>query len=126
MSTAQHDWCDTTIILLVTVFSCDAQEDPTVLGYNLLNEPRCNCFPKIIDPSTGLSTEDAPGSDCSNIQTCTTDVQAWVTEMAAFVKSIAPNQLLGVGDEAFATFLNDADSTSLVGTNPGGPFFQLS
>jgi hypothetical protein len=46
-------------------------------------------------------------------------IQAWVKEMAGFVKSIAPNQLIGLGDEGFATFLNDADSSSLVNSNPG-------
>lgn len=45
--------------------------------------------------------------------------QAWVKEMAGFVKSIAPNQLIGLGDEGFATFLNDADSSTLVDSNPG-------
>lgn len=35
------------------------------------------------------------------------------------MKSIAPNQLIGLGDEGFATFLNDADSSSLVDSNPG-------
>lgn len=45
--------------------------------------------------------------------------QAWVKEMAGFVKSIAPNQLLGLGDEGFATFLNNADSATLVDSNPG-------
>ena len=39
--------------------------------------------------------------------------------MAAFVKSIAPMQLLGVGDEGFATSLNNQDSASLVASNPG-------
>ena len=39
--------------------------------------------------------------------------------MAAFVKSIAPMQLLGVGDEGFATSLNTQDSAALVASNPG-------
>ena len=39
--------------------------------------------------------------------------------MAAFVKSIAPLQILGVGDEGFATSLNDQDSSTLVAANPG-------
>ena len=46
-------------------------------------------------------------------------VQTWIAEMAAFVKSIAPMQLLGVGDEGFATNLNNQDSDALVASNPG-------
>lgn len=46
-------------------------------------------------------------------------MQAWVKEMAGFVKSIAPKQLVGVGDEGFASFINDADNSDLVSTNPG-------
>jgi hypothetical protein len=47
------------------------------------------------------------------------DEQTWIAEMAAFVKSIAPMQLLGVGDEGFATSLNNQDSAALVASNPG-------
>ena len=39
--------------------------------------------------------------------------------MAAFAKKIAPKQLLGVGDEGFATNLNNQDSSALVASNPG-------
>jgi len=39
--------------------------------------------------------------------------------MAAFVKSIAPMQLLGLGDEGFATSLNNQDPSTLVAANPG-------
>lgn len=53
----------------------------------------------------------------SSTVSCT--AQAWVKEMAAFVKSIAPKQMVGIGDEGFATFINDADSQSLVDSNPG-------
>jgi hypothetical protein len=94
------------------------KEDPTVMAYNLINEPRCNCAPTVVDTSTGLAAED-PNTDCANVETCFTGVQAWVKEMAAFVKSIAPKQMVGVGDEGFATFINDADSQTLVDSNPG-------
>ncbi len=35
------------------------------------------------------------------------------------MKSIAPRQLVGVGDEGFASFLNNADNAGLVSSNPG-------
>lgn len=46
-------------------------------------------------------------------------MQAWVKEMAAFAKQLAPKQILGVGDEGFATSLNSQDSAELVSSNPG-------
>ena len=39
--------------------------------------------------------------------------------MTGFVKSIAPKQMVGVGDEGFATFINGADPESIIKTNPG-------
>lgn len=82
----------------------------------------CNCAPEGVDMASGLATSDTPGTDsnCANIEKCFPAVQAWVAEMAAFVKTVAPKQLLGVGDEGFATFLDDADSSDLLKTNPGG------
>ena len=50
---------------------------------------------------------------------CCDPAQTWIAEMAAFVKSIAPMQLLGLGDEGFATSLNDQDPSTLVAANPG-------
>lgn len=51
------------------------QEDPTVMAYNLMNEPRCNCAPTVVDSSTGYAAED-PNTDCANIKPCFTAVQA--------------------------------------------------
>jgi endo-1,4-beta-mannosidase len=45
--------------------------------------------------------------------------QSWVGEMSAFFKSINPNQMLTVGDEGFATFINNQDDTELQNSNPG-------
>ncbi len=61
---------------------CAPQNDPTVLGYNLMNEPRCNCSPKVVDTQTGLATQDNDGSDCANIKTCSTNVQVTMQEFA--------------------------------------------
>jgi mannan endo-1,4-beta-mannosidase len=52
-------------------------EDPTIMTFELANEPRNR-------------------SDKSGVA-----VLAWVTEMSAFVKSLAPRQLVAVGDEGF-------------------------
>lgn len=51
------------------------KEDPTVYAWDLLNEPRC----------TG----------------CGWALQAWIEEMAVFMKAIDPNHMVGVGGEGF-------------------------
>ncbi|GMH40074.1 hypothetical protein BSKO_07978 [Bryopsis sp. KO-2023] len=51
------------------------RDDPTIMAWNLINEPRC----------TG----------------CPDAVQAWIDEMAPFVKSLDSNHLLSVGEEGF-------------------------
>ncbi|XP_020705271.2 mannan endo-1,4-beta-mannosidase 1 [Dendrobium catenatum] len=68
--------------------------DPTIFAWELMNEPRC--------PS------DASGRT----------IQAWITEMAAHVKSIDSNHLVEAGLEGFY----GPSSSSGLQTNPG---FQL-
>ncbi|MFF1873026.1 cellulase family glycosylhydrolase [Kitasatospora herbaricolor] len=52
-------------------------DDPTVMAFELANEPRCR--------------SDKSGAT----------LLAWAGEMSAYVKSLAPRQLLAVGDEGF-------------------------
>ncbi|KAH7339441.1 CEL4a mannanase [Rhizoctonia solani] len=60
------------------------KNEPTVMAWELANEPRCK-------GSTGTTTG-----------TCTTKtITQWATEMSAYIKSIAPNQLVAMGDEGF-------------------------
>ncbi|KAG4993569.1 hypothetical protein AAZX31_11G069400 [Glycine max] len=53
------------------------KDDPTIMAWELMNEPRC--------------TSDPSGRT----------IQAWITEMASFVKSIDRNHLLEAGLEGF-------------------------
>ncbi|KAG8377821.1 hypothetical protein BUALT_Bualt08G0073500 [Buddleja alternifolia] len=53
------------------------KEDPIIMAWELMNEPRC--------------TTDASGRT----------IQAWITEMAAYLKSIDSNHLLEAGLEGF-------------------------
>ncbi|XP_030498512.1 mannan endo-1,4-beta-mannosidase 7 isoform X1 [Cannabis sativa] len=53
------------------------KNDPTIMAWELMNEPRC--------------TSDPSGRT----------IQAWITEMAAHVKSIDRNHLLEIGSEGF-------------------------
>jgi mannan endo-1,4-beta-mannosidase len=63
------------------------REDPTVLGWELANEPRCK---------GGGPFDHASGWD-------TTTLTTWAKEMSDYVKSLDPNHLVSVGDEGFLT-----------------------
>ncbi|MFD7989115.1 cellulase family glycosylhydrolase [Kitasatospora indigofera] len=60
-------------------------DDPTVMAFELANEPRCR--------------SDKSGAT----------LLAWAGEMSAHVKSLAPRQLLAVGDEGFYGEAGQAD-----------------
>jgi mannan endo-1,4-beta-mannosidase len=59
-------------------------DEPTVLAWELVNEPRC----------AGSVTVASP--------TCnTTTITTWIEEISAFIKSIDSNHLVTIGDEGF-------------------------
>ncbi|KAI9013493.1 glycoside hydrolase superfamily [Hyaloraphidium curvatum] len=61
------------------------KDDPTIMAWELMNEPRCQN-----GGSLGFSA------------TCNAaTITAWVAEMSAYLKSRVPNQLVAVGDEGF-------------------------
>lgn len=60
-----------------TLTGIEYRDDPTILGWELINEPRC------ITDRSGDTLQD------------------WIVEMSTFVKSIDPNHLLTVGLEGF-------------------------
>eukprot|EP00803_Ostreobium_quekettii_P000277 evm.model.scf_996.1 EVM.evm.TU.scf_996.1 scf_996:6145-15734(-) len=70
------------------------KEDPTILAYDLINEPRCEMW-------------RAP--ECSDI------LQRWIEEMSEYLKIIDPDHLVTVGTEGFF----GADS-QMEGRNPQG------
>ncbi|CAI5521818.1 unnamed protein product [Closterium sp. Naga37s-1] len=53
------------------------RDDPTIFGWELMNEPRVYA-----DPSGDV-------------------LQAWITDMASYLKSLDPNHLLSIGSEGF-------------------------
>ncbi|KAJ7743019.1 glycoside hydrolase [Mycena maculata] len=59
-------------------------DEPTVLGWELANEPRC----------AGSTTVASANCTVSTITT-------WATTMSAFIKSIDSNHLVAIGDEGF-------------------------
>ncbi|KZP21678.1 glycoside hydrolase family 5 protein [Athelia psychrophila] len=61
--------------------------EPTILAWELANEPRCG----------GSSTVISVASSTCNAATITT----WATTMSAYIKTIDSNHLVGLGDEGF-------------------------
>ncbi|KAI0675126.1 mannanase [Trametes maxima] len=59
-------------------------DEPTILGWELANEPRCS-------GSTGTSSG-----------TCTTQtITKWASDISAYIKTIDTNHLVAIGDEGF-------------------------
>lgn len=73
-----QNWVQAIITRQNTLTNLSYADDPTILAWEIANEPRCPS-----DPSgTQLLTD-------------------WLTEMSAYIRSIAPNQLIAAGDEGF-------------------------
>ncbi|KAG1660683.1 hypothetical protein FOA52_015894 [Chlamydomonas sp. UWO 241] len=68
------------------------RNDATILAWDLVNEPRCEGVPN-----------------------CAAALQAWLEEMAPYVKSLAPRQLLTIGSEGFF----GRSTPELLSFNPG-------
>ena len=80
-----RDWVEHLLNRVNTITGVAYKDEPTIMAWELANEPRCLASGKY-----------EPGPDCT-----TETITAWATEMAAFVKSIDSNHLLGMGDEGF-------------------------
>ena len=69
------------------------REDPTIFGYNLMNEPRSQRELYLIRRQT------TDGSKMYNISyNPANDLQSWIEDMASYVKSIDPIHLLSTGE----------------------------
>jgi len=73
------------------------KNDPTIMIWELANEPRCQ--------GSG-SPSGLPSSNSCSSQT----IVSWISDVAAYVKSVDSNHLVSVGDEGF--FCNDASVPS--------------
>jgi hypothetical protein len=68
------------------------RDDPTIFGYNLMNEPRSQAELYIVVRQT------TDGSKIYNISyNPADDLQSWIEDMAAYVKSLDPIHLLSTG-----------------------------
>ncbi|KXZ54659.1 hypothetical protein GPECTOR_4g725 [Gonium pectorale] len=84
-----------TVVRRVNAYSgVTYRDDPTILGWDVMNEPRC------------------PGCDASEMAI----KLDWIAEMAAYLRSIDPNHLITMGSEGY--FAPDP-ATNLHLLNPG-------
>src|SRR5665647_2232330 len=79
------DWATHLLNRVNTVTGVKYKDDPTIMAWELANEPRC-------DASGALKASP----DCK-----TDTITAWAKEMSTFVRSVDGNHLIGLGDEGF-------------------------
>jgi mannan endo-1,4-beta-mannosidase len=82
---AYKDWVAHVITRKNSVNGRLYRDDPTVLAWELANEPRCNGG-SAFDSSSGWDKRTLTG---------------WASEMSAYIKSLDANHLVSVGDEGF-------------------------
>lgn len=63
------------------------KDDPTIFGWDLMNEPRCDCDLSQADENCDLS--------------CASKVQVWIEIISTHLKSVDPNHMVVVGEEGF-------------------------
>jgi mannan endo-1,4-beta-mannosidase len=84
-------------------FGVAYKNDPTIMAWELANEPECGGS----GPPKGLPTSGSCG---------TATIVNWIAEAAKYIKSIDSNHLVAVGDEGFicdsSTCSNGVDSAS--------------
>lgn len=88
------DWVSTVLNRTNTITGVLYKDDPTILAWELANEPSC--------ASSGVFAD----GECD-----TSTITEWADEMSTYVKSIDRNHLLSVGDEGF--FCGDEDTWTL-------------
>ena len=99
------------------------RDDPTIFGYNLMNEPRSQAELYIVVRQT------TDGSKIYNISyNPADDLQSWIEDMAAYVKSLDPIHLLSTGqlssmseDECHTSSKHAAVAFSAEGNAPYRP-----
>ncbi|KAK1227932.1 hypothetical protein PQX77_009033 [Marasmius sp. AFHP31] len=90
----------------ISAFVGRYKNEPTILAWELANEPRCKGTTGYVDDATfqtpPLEVADIVYRDRTSSGTCTTQtITKWATDISAYIKSIDSNHLVGLGDEGF-------------------------
>jgi mannan endo-1,4-beta-mannosidase len=85
---AFKEWIRTIVLRKNSISGKIYRDDPTILAWELANEPRCR------------NNEELDGHEGWD----TTTMVTWADEMSRYIKELDPNHMVGVGDEGF---LND-------------------
>jgi mannan endo-1,4-beta-mannosidase len=89
-----ENWVSHVLNHVNTISGVAYKNDPTIMMWELSNEPRC--------AGSGPASGGLPSSGTCNTQT----IVSWISTVSAYVKSIDSNHLVSVGDEGF--FCNSA------------------
>jgi len=77
-----RDWVRTLLTRTNAYTGTRYADEPAIMAWELINEASC------------YAGEQFPAGDCHR-----RDIEAWIEEMSGYVKSLAPRQLVGVGDQ---------------------------
>ena len=82
---AFKNWINTLVNRVNSITGVTYKNDPTIMAWELANEPRC-----------GGSGNLPTSSSCT-----TTTITTWANTMSTYIKSLDSNHLVSVGDEGF-------------------------
>ena len=89
-------WVNHLVNRVNTVTGVPYNQDPTIMAWELMNEPRCAGSGDF--PSSGNCTLNYA---VYNVQPVAWKITAWVDAASKYVKSVASKQLVSVGDEVW-------------------------
>jgi mannan endo-1,4-beta-mannosidase len=91
------DWIETLLTRVNTYTGVAYKDDPTIMLWELGNEPRCR------------GSNVYPASPTSCVAGNTDPITAWADEMSTFIKSIDRNHMVSLGDEGWFCDPDDPD-----------------
>ncbi|NOK63961.1 MAG: Endo-1,4-beta-mannosidase [Chloroflexi bacterium AL-W] len=92
---AYKDWAKHLINRTNSITGVRYRDDPTIFAWELANEPRCG-----------------NGGNKPVSGNCTTETLTdWADEMSTYIKQLAPNHMVAVGDEGFFNRSGESDWT---------------
>jgi mannan endo-1,4-beta-mannosidase len=110
-----QDYAENFITRVNTVNGTPYAQDPTIFAWELMNEPRTSCAD---DPTPDQQFCDPTGEV----------MRQWMTDQAAFVKSLDPNHMVSPGGEAHGWIPTPSGGIQYGGPDEGNnniPFYDI-